>query len=444
MKTKLRKHFKSLRDNMNEDLRATLGGRAQELFLSSGLYESATNIMLYIPLGNEVATENIISQCIADSKTVLLPVTDRQTCSMDAVIYTPDSVMKKGAFSVSEPQDAVIFDKNKIDLVIVPGIAFSQKGGRIGFGKGCYDRFLQGIPAKKVGLCYEFQLSGRIKCDSNDEEMDYIITEERVIDCAEQKKLMKANYHTHTYHCHHATGTPREYVETAIRNGLEILGFSDHNPCPFSNGFTSDYRVDLDDTGTYINELLSLRGEFWHKIEILIGYEAEYYPKEHENILSFIRHYECDYMILGQHFTNNGYDGAYSGRYTEDENVLKDYVNQVIDGINTGLFSYIAHPDLINYRKDTEIYTLEITRLLEEAKRLSIPVEFNLLGFEENRAYPYDEFWKLVKKVGNDVVIGCDAHRPGAVANPEIYLSARKKLETFGITPIDYITLKKV
>ncbi|MBQ5689791.1 MAG: 5-formyltetrahydrofolate cyclo-ligase, partial [Bacteroidales bacterium] len=68
--------------------------------------------------------------------------------------------------------DAVIFDKNKIDLVIVPGIAFSQKGGRIGFGKGCYDRFLQGIPAKKVGLCYELQLSVRIKSDSYDEEMD--------------------------------------------------------------------------------------------------------------------------------------------------------------------------------------------------------------------------------------------------------------------------------
>jgi len=444
MKKEIRNHFKSLRDKTEINTLTKLSQQAQELLLSCNEYKSAENIMIYLPLGNETDTSEIISRCFEENKTVLLPVTNRETCHMDAVVYTPSTTLEPGAFSVSEPQNSTVFDKNKIDLVIVPGIAFSQRGGRIGFGKGCYDRFLKGIPATKIGFCYDFQLSNLIRCDNDDVEMDFIITDRKIYNCSQCKTHMHANYHTHTYLCHHANGTPREYVETAIDNGLEILGFSDHNPCPFTNGFVTDYRIDLEDTEKYLRTIRQLKEEYKYKIKILVGYEAEYYPSEHENTMNYLNSYGFDYLILGQHFTRNGYDGAYSGGNFCDEAFLKEYVDQVIEGINTGVFSYIAHPDIINYRRDPEIFEREITRLLCEANRLSIPVEFNLLGLTTHRHYPYDKFWEIVKSNGNDVIIGCDAHESDACANPEVYRKALDILKGFGITPIDYLTLKEV
>lgn len=444
MKQELRNYFKTQRNNIDSQTRADFSKKAIELFLSSDLYKSAKTIMIYIPIGKETDTQEIINKCFEDNKTLLLPVTDTNSFNLDAVLYTKQTTLEKGAFSVMEPKNKIVVNKSTIDLVIVPGVAFSQKGARIGYGKGCYDRFLKGMSAIKVGLCYDFQLTALIKPDTHDEEMNYIITDKKIYNCKERKSYMKANYHTHTYYCHHAINTPREYVENAINNGLEILGFSDHNPCPFTNGFTSDYRINLESTKSYIDEIKSLRDEFKYKIKILIGYETEYYPAEFETTMNFIRQFECDYMILGQHFTNNGYDGIYSGSTDITESDLIDYVNQIIEGINKGVFSYIAHPDLIRYRGDEEIYNREITRLLNEAKALSIPVEFNLLGFMQKRPYPYKKFWELVKIVGNDVIIGCDAHESINCANPEIYSDAIKELKKFQLTPIDYLTLKEV
>ena len=59
---------------------------------------------------------------------------------------------------------------------------------------------------------------------------------------------MYANYHTHTFRCHHANGTEREYIEQAIERGLHTLGFSDHAPMPFEGDYYSTYRMALSDT----------------------------------------------------------------------------------------------------------------------------------------------------------------------------------------------------
>ena len=246
---------------------------------------------------------------------------------------------------------------------------------------------------------------------------------------------MYSNYHTHTYLCRHASGTPKQYAEQAIKNRLKILGFSDHNPCRFKNGFVSGYRMDTYETETYVNEIKELRVTYSEKIKILIGYEAEYYPDEFSSMLKNIEKYGYDYIILGQHFTNNEYDGYYVG-IPCDEEILKQYVNQTIEGMKTGLFSYLAHPDLVNYRDNSEVYKREMSRLCEAALLLNIPLEFNLLGFKEHRHYPYGDFWKIAADAGNSVIIGCDAHTAEDVGNPDIYNSALRILDKYGIKPI--------
>ena len=89
---------------------------------------------------------------------------------------------------------------------------------------------------------------------------------------------MICNYHTHTFRCGHARGTEREYIEKAIAEGLTTIGFSDHVPMPFPDGFQSHFRCPIEKLDDYVGTLLALREEYKDRINILIGFEAEYYP----------------------------------------------------------------------------------------------------------------------------------------------------------------------
>ena len=254
---------------------------------------------------------------------------------------------------------------------------------------------------------------------------------------------MLANYHTHTYLCHHAYDDPKEYVEQAIKNGLKVLGFSDHVPYPFKNGYVSDYHIFVEDSDRYVNIVTSLKKEYEKDIKILLGYEVEYYPDDFKDMLKFISQYDYDYLILGQHFTFNEYDGHYVAFNTREKNVLTQCVNQVCDGIDTGRFSLIAHPDIVNVTCDKEFKIQEFTRLCKHAKENNIPLEINLLGLVSHRNYPNDLFWEIASQIGNEVIISCDAHDAYRVGNKKEYEMGLRYAEKFGITPIKYLNIVK-
>ncbi len=256
-------------------------------------------------------------------------------------------------------------------------------------------------------------------------------------------KKMIANYHTHTYHCHHADGVPKDYAEAAVKNGLKILGFSDHVPCPFPEGYHSGFRIRLEKTEQYVSEIEDLKAEFKGKLEIYTGYEAEYYPQLFDGMIKNIENYGYDYLILGQHFTANEYDGVHSFAPC-DEDIFNQYINQVISAMKTGAYSYVAHPDLINYSENPKIYRKGVERLCEASNIYDVPLEFNLLGFREGRHYPYSSFWKVVAAMGCKTIIGCDAHTAPHTGEPEIYNNALTALEQYGIKPLEKLTFKKL
>lgn len=255
---------------------------------------------------------------------------------------------------------------------------------------------------------------------------------------------MYANYHTHTPRCHHADGAPRKYIENAAKSGMKILGFSDHVPYPFGCDYISGCRMSVEETEGYVEELLALREEYKDQIQLLIGYEAEYYPACFDAMLKNIRRYECDYLIMGQHFLDNEYDGPPSGQPTKDKGRLTRYVDQVLEGIGTGVFSYIAHPDVMRYEGDEAFYQEEMRRLCEGARALAIPLEINCLGIMENRHYPSEHFWKIVGEVGNDVVIGCDAHRPSVIGDEALEEESKAFAARFGLKPLTTIQLRSI
>ncbi|MCR5420706.1 MAG: histidinol-phosphatase [Lachnospiraceae bacterium] len=230
---------------------------------------------------------------------------------------------------------------------------------------------------------------------------------------------MLANYHTHTVRCKHAVGTEREYIEHAISQGFRILGFSDHVPQPYPNDFTSNIRMSMGQLPEYIEVLLQLREEYKDKIQLLIGFEVEYSIKYFNKLMNILQDYPIDYIIQGQHNVPDEIDGFYAGSKTGDEKILKSYVDYTIEGMKTGMFSYLAHPDLINYTGDDLTFQKHMQHLIAASIDLNIPLEINMYGFLDKRNYPCNRFFKLASEMGADFIIGCDAHKPDVVRQPE-------------------------
>ena len=256
-----------------------------------------------------------------------------------------------------------------------------------------------------------------------------------------EKLIMEANYHTHTWRCRHASGTERDYIENAIDHGIKILGFSDHTPYPFPDGYTSGFRMHVNQLDDYVMTLEMLREEYRDDIEIHIGFEAEYYPAYFGDLLRLLDDYPIEYLLLGQHFLGNERGDSYSGMPTASEKKLARYVEQTKEAMETGRFAYFAHPDLFNFIGPADIYDRYMRELCESAKALHIPLEINFLGLYDGRNYPNSQFWKIAGEVGCDVIFGADAHAPDMVWNPWSLGEAQAMAEKYRLHLIRTIEL---
>ncbi len=254
---------------------------------------------------------------------------------------------------------------------------------------------------------------------------------------------MIANYHTHTWRCNHASGSERQYVENALKAGLKILGFADHAPYIFPGGYHSTFRMKLEQLPDYVDTVLSLRAEYAGRIEIPLGLETEFYPRHLPDLLPIFRDQDVDYLILGQHFVGNEYDAPYNGVGSRDEALLRQYVRQTCDAMNTGLFTYFAHPDLIHFQGSEKLYRHHMRDICIEAKSCGIPLEYNLLGLAGRRHYPNPIFWEMVAEEGCDVIIGRDAHKPEELLDEKHERFALEYFAGLGITPMETVQLRK-
>ena len=253
---------------------------------------------------------------------------------------------------------------------------------------------------------------------------------------------MIANYHTHTSRCHHAMGSEVEYIQNAIDRGLEIFGFSDHTPQYFSGDYYSFMRMHPCELRGYCATVRQLQKKYADKIQIKLGVEAEYYPGTWNEMLPQLRDAGVEYMILGQHWLGNEQNEHGSGGATADEALLKRYCHQVMEGLDTGKFTYLAHPDLFNFVGDRNIYRKHMGELVRFARQSNIPLEINLLGLAYGRHYPNFEFFALAAEEGCKVILGIDAHAPDHVANPEPEQKALELVRHFGLKLLDTVELR--
>ena len=225
---------------------------------------------------------------------------------------------------------------------------------------------------------------------------------------------MKVNLHTHTYRCRHAKGTDEEYVLAAIDAGYDKLGFADHTPFPYTDGFCNGDKMTVEELPDYIASVNSLKETYKDRIEILLGLECEAVP-EFFPFLAEVKQ-QMDYLILGSHGDKR--IDPYSGALTEAKQLWR-YLDFTLEGMETGLFLYLAHPDvMLGLYPAFDETAAEVSRkLCREANRLGLPIEYNLYGVFKGAkpgclGYPCDAFWRIAAEENCVAVVGVDAHSP--------------------------------
>lgn len=184
-KNELRATVLSRRNLLSEEQLAYAKAAALEKLLLHSPYQSAQTIMVYMDFRKEVPTALILEHILASGKRLVLPLTDENFSIVPYEIPSSDLSAEKEKFfttskmGISEPnpEQCIQIAPEQIDLVIVPGAAFDRQGNRIGYGKGCYDRFLPLLrnDIEKIGLAYDLQLLPQIPAEPQDVKMDEVL-----------------------------------------------------------------------------------------------------------------------------------------------------------------------------------------------------------------------------------------------------------------------------
>lgn len=147
--------------------------QVQRRLLASSLWKGAKSIFVYLSLPGEVQTGGIVAAGWASKKRVYAPRVGKDG-DMEATWLGPETPLEKGAFGLLQPPSGP--SVAKLDLVLVPGLAFSPKGDRVGFGKGYYDRFLtRSHVGVTIGLGFQDQLVTELDVEVHDIPVDAII-----------------------------------------------------------------------------------------------------------------------------------------------------------------------------------------------------------------------------------------------------------------------------
>ncbi|MFH0796190.1 MAG: 5-formyltetrahydrofolate cyclo-ligase [Candidatus Omnitrophota bacterium] len=184
-KMKIRQTIRAKREALSPEEVNSRSERIKKCFLRDPDFQEAQTIVLYVSFRNEVDTLPLIKEALVLRKKVCLPRTNVRDRSLTFYHIQNLDDLTPGHFGILEPKkNCPVLPPPEIELVVMPGIAFDEGGGRIGFGGGYYDRFLRQVPAqiKKIALAYEFQvIKDRIPILAKDAKVDKIITEERII-----------------------------------------------------------------------------------------------------------------------------------------------------------------------------------------------------------------------------------------------------------------------
>lgn len=185
MKDQVRRKFKQLRNDLSKSEVLEKSSKIKEKLFKLDAFRDASTILFYVSYGNEVFTHDMIKECLAAGKKIVVPISNKKNRSLILSELRNWDDLEIGSYGILEPRKECIkkFSIGEIDLIVVPGVAFDKNGNRIGHGKGYYDNLLKNSKCVSIGLAFEMQIVDGISIDENDIPVDIVITNKEIINC---------------------------------------------------------------------------------------------------------------------------------------------------------------------------------------------------------------------------------------------------------------------
>lgn len=175
-KKAIRQQIMKQRNNMTSEEVQQLSAQICSNIKELDIYKAAEKICLYMPINNEVDVTLLAYDAWNDGKTLWLPKTSGNT--MGFFKFSQDTALSLGTYGIMEPVSDELLEPDKDTLVLMPGAAFSPDGGRIGYGGGYYDRFLNKWDVcRTAAVCYQFQILQELPVEKHDVKPDIIVSE---------------------------------------------------------------------------------------------------------------------------------------------------------------------------------------------------------------------------------------------------------------------------
>ncbi|HPW66792.1 MAG TPA: 5-formyltetrahydrofolate cyclo-ligase [Salinivirgaceae bacterium] len=176
-KKSLRKAIRLATKELSIEQRLIQSNRVWSILSQYEKFVNAKTVVFYWSMETELNTTEFI-ESVKDTKKVLLPVVVGDSLILRS-FEGRDKMVAEPVFGILEPVGDEFKDYNKIDFVIVPGMAFDKKGNRMGRGKGFYDRFLTQFPnAPKIGVCFSHQIVESVPSEPHDVKLDGVCSPE--------------------------------------------------------------------------------------------------------------------------------------------------------------------------------------------------------------------------------------------------------------------------
>jgi HisJ family histidinol phosphate phosphatase len=244
---------------------------------------------------------------------------------------------------------------------------------------------------------------------------------------------MTANYHTHTRWCRHGAGEIEDFVEAAIRAGLSEIAITEHVPLP---GDPDGNRMYFSEFEAFDAALDAAIARYAGRIAVRKGFECEYYPEmlNYYEWLRGERGYEI--LLLGQHTSVDMGTDYFAPKGPAE---AARYADEVVEGIRTGLFDILAHPDLpiVRYEGERAVppdarrlspghpdaaFLAAMRKVFQACAERGVLAEINANGMRDGRGYPCPAAWEAEARRarGLRAIVNADAHYPEFLAGPHI------------------------
>jgi len=189
VKQALREQVRADVTRMEPGERAAASARARALLAAQTLWKTARWVLFFAPLPGELDVWPLLSEALSTAKKVALPRFVRETRSYEpCLILDPDVDLQVGRYGIREPRSPCLpLPSPRLDLILVPGVAFDLQGRRLGRGKGYYDQLLRGLSGTTCGVAFDQQICGEIPVEPHDVRVNCVLTPTRWIELKPQE-----------------------------------------------------------------------------------------------------------------------------------------------------------------------------------------------------------------------------------------------------------------